>query len=117
MEKLDVPPEKCGTLKKLTHFLSGKWNLPICIILFKGPKRFNEIKEELSIRVGEEVCSSSISHALKNLEEQGYVIRNVVIDKTPIKVYYELTSKGKALKGVIKAILDWAEKYGENTLN
>ncbi len=114
MTRFIVPPEECGSLKEMISFLSGKWNLPICIVLFNGSKRFNELKEELSQRAGEEICSSSLSHALKNLEDQGFITRNVVVDSTPVKVEYSLTEKGKALENVVKAILEWTQKYNQS---
>ena len=71
----------------------------------RGPRRFCEltsIVEGLSDRV--------LSDRLRELEAEGLVTR-IVYPQIPVRVEYELTGKGYALKPVIDAIHSWAESW------
>ena len=71
----------------------------------EGPRRFCEITaavEGLSDRV--------LSDRLRELEVEG-VVERMVYPQIPVRVEYKLTEKGLALKPVVEAIHNWAEKW------
>ncbi len=76
-------------------------------MLLEGPQRFCELAGRL-----EPVSERMLSERLKELEANGILRRHVLAD-TPVRVQYELTEKGRALGGVISAIVHWAEEWVE----
>jgi len=75
--------------------------------LLDGSKRFSEIK-----RLIPGISSKVLSQNLAILETQGIVRRRIVSDTRPVLVLYELTPKGKALKGVLYEMEKWGLEWG-----
>ncbi len=72
-----------------------------------GPRRFCELTatvEGLSDRV--------LSDRLRELEVEG-IIERVVYPRIPVRVEYQLTDKGRALKPVFEAVQAWATQWVE----
>ncbi len=92
-------------VKATMCLLNGKWTLHILRELMDGRKRFNELGRALGA-----VSSRTLCHRLRELEEQGLLIREIK-HTIPPWVEYELTEKGQALNAVIDSITDWAEHY------
>lgn len=53
-----------------------------------------------------------LSERMKDLESEGILVRHVY-PETPVRIEYELTEKGKALRPVMNQIQDWAEHWVE----
>jgi DNA-binding HxlR family transcriptional regulator len=73
--------------------------------LLDGPRRFCELTslvEGLSDRV--------LSDRLRELETEG-IVQRIVYPQIPVRVEYQLTAKGYALKPVVDAIHAWAEQW------
>jgi hypothetical protein len=73
--------------------------------LMEEPKRFSEIQAfipDLSKRV--------LNERIKELEECGIVLRNVITDR-PIRTEYSLTKKGTDLGKSLKVVETWAKKW------
>jgi DNA-binding HxlR family transcriptional regulator len=87
--------------------LHGKWTLHIVHALLPGKKRFNEIGHALG-----GVNPGTLRERLRGMEEEGIVERRV-LSTIPPWVEYELTEKGRALKGVMDAMGDWARRWKE----
>ena len=51
-----------------------------------------------------------LSDRLRELETEG-VVQRIVYPQIPVRVEYQLTEKGRALKPVIDAIHAWAERW------
>nr|WP_255510994.1 helix-turn-helix domain-containing protein [Cyanobium sp. LEGE 06113] len=51
-----------------------------------------------------------VTQRLREMEEAGLIIREVVSDR-PIAVQYSITDFGKTALGVLDALKDWAEKH------
>lgn len=85
-------------------YIGGKWKAVILIHLTEK-KRFNELKKELPM-----VTERTISLQLKELEEDGLVIRTVHTHKPPLRVDYELTEFGKTLLPILKSIAEWGKE-------
>jgi DNA-binding HxlR family transcriptional regulator len=51
-----------------------------------------------------------LSERLRSLEAEGLVERTV-IPETPVRVEYELTTKGRELQSALREIGNWAERW------
>lgn len=97
--------QMCPRYESAVELLGKKWTGLILRILMGGKKRFGEFKEQMP-----EVSDRLLSERLKELEDHGIVARHVHPTK-PVLIEYELTDKGRALKGVVDAIQGWAERW------
>jgi DNA-binding HxlR family transcriptional regulator len=89
------------------YVIGGKWKLRIIIALSEGNKRFNELQ-----RVIGGISARVLSNELKDLELNGFVIRNVY-PQTPVIVEYELTEYSKTLDNVLEALGEWGTMHKE----
>ncbi|EDM37752.1 YdeP [Pedobacter sp. BAL39] len=89
------------------RYIGGKWKAVILIHLIEK-KRYNELRKELPM-----VTERTISLQLKELEEDGLIIRTVHTDKPPLKVEYELTDFGKTLIPLLMNIAQWGKETAE----
>ncbi len=77
------------SLERSFSMFSQKWNLELLYTLFlRGATGFGQLKKIL------EVNSRTLSDKLKSLKLYGYVER-IVVAGPPLKVEYELTTKGR----------------------
>jgi DNA-binding HxlR family transcriptional regulator len=97
----------CPRYEHATQLLGKRWTGLLLDALMKGSCRFCELTslvEGLSDRV--------LSDRLRELEAEGIIIR-IVFPQIPVRVEYQLTDKGRALKPVVEAIHTWAEQWIE----
>jgi DNA-binding HxlR family transcriptional regulator len=101
-EKIDLKDTKYCPVIRPTKVVGDVWTILIVKTLLKGPKRFNQIKDEI-----EEITSRTLSARLKFLVEQRIIIRKQY-PQIPPRVEYELTDMGKGLEQIVVEI----EKFG-----
>lgn len=107
-EQLEVSSPRahmCPRYERAIQVLGKRWTGLLIDALMVGPQRFCELTalvEGLSDRV--------LSDRLRELELEG-VVKRVVYPQIPVRVEYELTEKGYALKPVIDDIHNWAEQW------
>lgn len=87
------------------NILSGKWKLKILWYLSKGTVRFNELQRLLG-----NITTKTLAAQLRELEEQGIVIRKV-FPEVPPKVEYSLSELGKTLTPILSQLCDWGKRY------
>jgi len=95
----------CPRYEHAIQLLGKRWTGLLLDALMEGPQRFCELTatvEGLSDRV--------LSDRLRELEVEG-VVERIVYPQIPVRVEYKLTEKGLALKPVVEAIHEWAEKW------
>lgn len=94
----------CPKFEKTFGILGKKWNgLIIDVLLNEGPQRF----KDLALKV--EKCSDRVLvERLRELQEDGLVLRQVATDGRPI---YCLTAQGEDLRPIMEGIHTWAEKW------
>src|SRR5438270_11701861 len=95
----------CTRYEHGMHLLGKRWTGLLLYTLMEGPQRFCELTatvEGLSDRV--------LSDRLRELEVEG-VVERTVYPQIPVRVEYKLTEKGLALKPVVEAIHEWANKW------
>src|SRR6186713_3363360 len=96
-----------GAVGDALYAIGGKWKLKIIIALLEGNKRFNELQRTI-----EGISAKVLSNELKELELNGFVVRNVY-DETPVVVEYELTEYSDTLGEVLQALGNWGAMHRE----
>lgn len=99
------PCHSCS-IEKALEVLGGKWTFLILRELFKGTRRFGEIRRSL-----QGVSPKTLSERLKELEKKDIIIRKAY-STIPPSVEYSLTEKGKSLKPIIRDMKLWGAKWG-----
>jgi DNA-binding HxlR family transcriptional regulator len=92
--------EYCPTIDA-TQMLTKRWTVLLVKKLLDGPQRFSEMEGSLLI------SGRILSERLRELEMEELITRNVYPD-IPVRVEYELTDKGRAMKPIIQEIEKWA---------
>ncbi|MTG97011.1 MULTISPECIES: winged helix-turn-helix transcriptional regulator [Myroides] len=90
MKKEEEVNKECPA-EQLLKTLGGKWKMHILHSTEGKPKRFSDY-----MRLIEGTNKQSLSVALRELESDGLLIRQVITEK-PIHIEYSLTEKGKLI--------------------
>lgn len=96
--------EMCPATMAL-NAVAGKWKLPVVARLFKGSKRFSELKEDL-----EGISSKVLTKTLRELEEDG-IVERYVVNTMPVRIEYGLSDMGYQLKPVLLEMKSWGENF------
>jgi DNA-binding HxlR family transcriptional regulator len=100
-----VPPELCARFHQASELIGRRWTGAIIFVLLRSRCRFAILRDAIP-----DITDRMLSDRLRELEQEGIVVRTVVPD-VPIRVEYALTRKGRALGGAIDAITEWAHKW------
>ena len=86
------------------QLVGAKWKILVIKELLKKEMRFVELKKSLG-------CTAKVLTAcLKEMEEDGLVVREKYESATP-KVEYYLTDVGYTMRPVIESIQKWGKDY------
>ncbi len=97
-------------IKDALYVLSGKWKLPVIMVLSEGPQRFNEIQRGLG-----DITPKILSKELRELEMNDFVIRQVY-PTTPVTVTYELTPYSRSLDKVMDELRNWGLQHRQRIM-
>jgi DNA-binding HxlR family transcriptional regulator len=86
--------------------VGDRWTLLTVAALLEGPKRFNELQDEL-----EGIAPNVLSSRLKSLTEQALVVTQQYSDRPP-RFAYELSAGGRELAGALRLLADWGARSG-----
>ncbi len=100
---IDDKEYPCSTSLAM-RYIGGKWKAVILIHLIEK-KRYSELRKEVPM-----VTERTLSLQLKELEEDGLIIRTVYTSKPPLKVDYELSEFGRSLIPLLSAISTWGKE-------
>lgn len=89
-------------------FIGGKYKTVILFHLRNRTLRYSELRKMMP-----GVTERTLSIQLKQLEEDGLLIRIVQTSKPPLRVEYSLTDFGRSLKPLIESIAMWGRKVAE----
>jgi DNA-binding HxlR family transcriptional regulator len=92
----------CRNVASVLARVGDKWSVFVIMMLFDGPKRFNEIK-----RLINGISQRMLTLTLRGLERDGLVTRTV-FPTIPPRVDYELTDLGRGLSETVRALGQWA---------
>jgi len=90
-------PHPMCPLSDCMAFIGGAWTPNIIWYLSSGPRRFSELRAKV------------LTQRLRELEERGILVRNVM-DTSPPSVEYRLTTLGLDFMPVIRAIAEVGQK-------
>lgn len=85
--------------------IGGKWKGIALYHLLDGPLRYNELR-----RQAEKVAQRMLSKQLRELENDGLIVREI-FPVVPPHVEYNLTDEGRTLKPILLALRKWGESY------
>jgi DNA-binding HxlR family transcriptional regulator len=95
----------CDRFHTAIELIGRRWTGAIISSLLRGATRFCEIREAIP-----GISDRLLTERLKELEDNGIVIRTVA-DARPPQVTYRLTKKGAALQVPLDAVSDWATAW------
>ncbi|MEG0283218.1 MAG: helix-turn-helix domain-containing protein [Erysipelotrichales bacterium] len=89
--------------------IQGKWKVMILYEIYEAEVvRFNQLQKYI-----EDVSHKTLTNQLRELEEDGLIIRKVY-NEIPPKVEYRLTKKGLSLIPLLNDICDWGLNNVDN---
>lgn len=105
MNELHQKDVACNKFEEAFQIIEKKWVCLIIDSLMDVPKRFTELNSIIP-----ELSKKVLTDRLKQLEDYGLILRNVITDR-PIRSEYSLTNKGYDLGIALQAIKAWADKW------
>ncbi|HSX09650.1 MAG TPA: helix-turn-helix domain-containing protein [Candidatus Saccharimonadales bacterium] len=103
MDKVQDSHIDCAVSKTL-KIVGRKWTMLLLHNIFEGKKRFGELQRALP-----GISPKTLTERLRELEKDGIIIKKVYAE-VPLHVEYNLTEKGKSLRGVFRSLENWGNK-------
>ena len=100
----NVLATNCPSRPILQH-LTSRWGILVMIALATGPHRFAELRRKVG-----GVSERMLSHTLKHLEADGFVLRTAHA-VVPPHVDYAITPLGVTTLPAIVALREWGQHY------
>ncbi len=88
--------------------VGDRWTLLLVEALLGGPRRFNDLLEELS-----GIAPNVLSQRLKHLEREA-IVRARPYSERPPRLEYELTAAGAELAGALRLLAHWGAGVSED---
>ena len=98
-------PELCGRFHRASELIGRRWNGAIIFVMLRRRCRFAALREAIPL-----ITDRMLSQRLQELEQEG-IVERLVLPRTPVRVEYGLTKKGRALGKAIGAIQGWARTW------
>jgi DNA-binding HxlR family transcriptional regulator len=86
--------------------VGDRWTLLVVAALLDGPRRFNELQDDLH-----GIAPNVLSARLKGLSEQALVVAQAYSERPP-RFVYELSEAGRELAGALRLLADWGARTG-----
>ena len=84
--------------------VGDRWTLLVVASLLDGPKRFNELQDEV-----DGIAPNVLSSRLKALTEQALIVAQPYSERPP-RFAYELSESGRELAGALRLLADWGAR-------
>ena len=102
---LSAPYDMRCPIARSLDIIGERWTILILRdLVVSGPRKFQDFERSLT-----GISPNTLSTRLKRLEEAGIVERRFY-EQHPPRAEYVLTEKGKELRPVLKALLDWGQR-------
>lgn len=85
--------------------IGGKWSMICMYWLASEPRRFSELR-----RLMPEISHKVLTETLRNLEQEGLIIR-IVHSEMPAHVEYRISPHGESVKPLIEAVRAWGRDH------
>ena|SRR5688572_24429681 len=95
----------CVRFHQAVELIGRRWSGAVIQLLMQHRLRYAELRAAIP-----DISDRMLSERLRELEAAGIVVRTVLPDP-PVRVEYDLTEKGRALKPSLVAIGEWAERW------
>lgn len=92
-------------IRDVLDILSGKWKLPILMLLMFEKRRFKDLQNNIH-----GITPKMLVKELRQLEINELVNRTVY-DESPVYIEYSITPYGRTLKKIIVEMEDWGKKH------
>jgi DNA-binding HxlR family transcriptional regulator len=99
--------DNCQATREILDRIADKWSLFVIAMLRDGPRRFNELRREVT-----GISQRMLTLTLRALERDGLITRTVY-PTIPPRVDYELTELAQTLLGPVMALVIWADANKE----
>lgn len=99
-----TPMTNCPMTAAL-NAVGGKWSFICLYFLDTGTRRFNELR-----RLMPDVSHKVLTETLRNLEEEGLIVRTVH-SLSPSHVEYELSEHGGSVRALMHAVRQWGRVH------
>jgi DNA-binding HxlR family transcriptional regulator len=97
-------PDPHCPLSECMAFIGGAWTPNIIWHLSSRPRRFSELRADIPL-----VSAKVLTQRLRELEERGILLRNVM-ETSPPSVEYALTGLGREFMPVVRAITEVGQR-------
>lgn len=104
MESMDSM-HLCPKFENAFEILGKRWTGLIIRVLMNGPMRFKDISAKIP-----GMSDRMLTERFKELEQQGIINRHVY-PEMPIRIEYDLTDKGLALRLVMDEVQKWSDQW------
>jgi len=94
-------------LAEALAILGDRWTLLVVEALLAGPRRFNELLDELG-----GIAANILSDRLKRLEREGLLVARPYSDRPP-RAVYQLTAEGSELAGALRLLAYWGAGHAD----
>ena len=96
----------CPRYHEAVELVGKRWTGAILYVLLAGGRmRFSEIAQAVP-----DLSDRLLSERMKELEARGIVCRHVE-EGAPVKVFYELTERGRQLAPAMQELKAWADRW------
>lgn len=85
--------------------LSGKWKLELLYRLREGEVRWAALVHSIPL-----ASPNVLTRQLRELEADGFILRQVSAPKPPQVISYALTPAGQQLRPLLEALADWSRE-------
>lgn len=103
MLKRNYEGQVCSIARAL-ELVGERWTLLIVRDLFLGLRRFDEFLDSLGI------ASNVLTDRLHRLVDEG-IVERVRYSERPERFEYQLTAKGRELRLVLLALMQWGDRH------
>jgi DNA-binding HxlR family transcriptional regulator len=104
-QQSEVPESAPSPLADALMRVGDRWTLLIVQALLAGPRRFNELLEDIP-----GIAANILSQRLKRLEHEALVVSRPYSERPP-RAAYELTAEGKELAGALRLLAQWGARH------
>jgi DNA-binding HxlR family transcriptional regulator len=104
-QQSEVPEHAPSPLADALMRVGDRWTLLVVQALLAGPRRFNELLEDIP-----GIAANILSQRLKRLEHEALVVSRPYSERPP-RAAYELTAEGKELAGALRLLAQWGTRH------
>lgn len=104
-ERYDLGEGFCSQYHHAVELVGRRWTGAILRELLLGQTRFGKIRQAIP-----QLTDKMLANRLRELEAEG-VVERVVYPEIPVRVEYQLTTKGKDLEAAVYALSQWADRW------